>query len=152
MAADCGICRRIARFTPENPFIAAELETGWAVLADKQFYRGYTIFLAKTCVSELHLLPHGERETFLREMSLVAEAAYRAFAPRKLNYELLGNGEPHLHWHIFPRYADDPMPTWPSWSNPDFIKATQDGPTPPRELLDELRPLLRREIEALRGG
>lgn len=51
-------------------------------------------------------------ETFLNEMSLVAEAVYNAFGPDKLNYELLGQGENvHMHWHIFPRRkGDTPVP------------------------------------------
>ena len=106
----------------------AELGTGYAVLADNQYYPGYTIFAAKRCVPELHELPPDERATFLGEMATVAEAVWRAFAPRKLNYELLGNGVPHLHWHIIPRFADDPMPEWPAWSNPAFIHSPRVTP------------------------
>ncbi len=25
----------------------------------------------------------------------------------KMNYELLGNGDTHLHWHLFPRVSGD---------------------------------------------
>jgi diadenosine tetraphosphate (Ap4A) HIT family hydrolase len=131
---DCEICERIARFTPDNPYLVAELETGYAVLGDNQFYPGYTIFLAKRCVPELHDLPRVERSRFLEEMALVAEAAFRAFAPRKLNYELLGNGVPHLHWHLFPRYEDDPNPQWPVWSNRAFLKAPRQTAIDPRQL------------------
>ena len=50
------------------------------------------------------------------EMSLTAEAVYRAFHPDKLNYELLGTGKGvHMHWHIFPRNEGDtslPGPVW----------------------------------------
>jgi diadenosine tetraphosphate (Ap4A) HIT family hydrolase len=123
MGAGCEICERIARFTPENPYLIAELETGYAVLADNQMYRGYTIFLAKRCVPELHELPRDERSRFLEEMALVAEAVFRAFEPRKLNYELLGNSVAHLHWHLIPRYADDAKPRWPVWSNEAFLHA-----------------------------
>lgn len=27
--------------------------------------------------------------------------------PDKMNYELLGNGDSHIHWHLFPRYNGD---------------------------------------------
>jgi diadenosine tetraphosphate (Ap4A) HIT family hydrolase len=35
----------------------------------------------------------------------------------RINYEILGNSEPALHAHLFPRYADEPedkrrMPAW----------------------------------------
>lgn len=29
------------------------------------------------------------------------------FQSDKLNYELLGNGCPHIHWHLYPRVKDD---------------------------------------------
>ena len=31
----------------------------------------------------------------------------KIFSPDRLNYELLGNWEPHIHWHIYPRYKTD---------------------------------------------
>jgi diadenosine tetraphosphate (Ap4A) HIT family hydrolase len=37
-----------------------------------------------------------------------AKAVHETFAPWKLNYACYGNAEPHVHWHIVPRYADDP--------------------------------------------
>ena len=44
---------------------------------------------------------------YLEEMSLVAEAVAKAFHAEKMNYELLGNGDTHLHWHLFPRRSHD---------------------------------------------
>jgi diadenosine tetraphosphate (Ap4A) HIT family hydrolase len=44
-----------------------------------------------------------------------------------LNYELLGNGAPHLHWHLFPRYDTDPSPGWPVWSDPEFRRQLDEG-------------------------
>ncbi|MBA3468962.1 MAG: HIT family protein [Herpetosiphonaceae bacterium] len=112
----CLICSRIAAIQAgANPYFVAEVETGYIVLGDYQFFRGYTLLLSKQHVTELHYLAAPLRLQYLHEMSLVAEAVFRAFQPRKLNYELLGNGEPHLHWHLFPRYPDDPSPGTPSW-------------------------------------
>jgi diadenosine tetraphosphate (Ap4A) HIT family hydrolase len=119
----CEICERIAHFTPDNPYLIAELTTGYAVLADNQHYPGYSIFLAKQCVPELHELTPDVRTRFLDEMARVAEAVFRAFRPRKLNYELLGNSVAHLHWHLIPRYVDDPSPQWPVWSNEAFLQS-----------------------------
>ncbi len=48
-------------------------------------------------------------------MALLAEAIENCFRPHKLNYELLGNQVPHLHWHLFPRSADDPDRLQPVW-------------------------------------
>lgn len=80
-----------------NPYFIKGLTTGYVVLGDHQFYKGYTLFLCKKHVNELHELDKGFRRSFLDEMGMVAEAVYRSFNPVKLNYELLGNGVPHLH-------------------------------------------------------
>ena len=151
MSGACDICQRIARFTPDNPYLIAELDTGYAVLGDNQHYRGYTIFLAKQCASELHQLAPDIRTRFLTEMADVAEAVFRAFEPRKLNYELLGNSVAHLHWHIFPRYADDPNPAWPVWNNDEFLQASRHTDIAPAELADS-RERVQRALADVRGA
>ena len=44
-----------------------------------------------------------EKNKFMYEMSIVAEAVSKAFKPEKMNYELLGMGDAHLYWHLYPR-------------------------------------------------
>lgn len=113
----CLVCQRIKKIkVGKNPFFIAELQTGYVVLADNQFYKGYVIFLCKRHVSELHFLDSEFALTYLKEMMLVAKTVWLAFKPRKLNYELLGNSEPHLHWHIIPRYENDPKKESPIWN------------------------------------
>ena len=150
MADRCEICQSIARFTPDNPYLIAELSSGYAVLAGNQHIRGYTLFLARQCVSELHELPPDVRSRFLEEMAQVAEAVFRAFAPRKLNYELLGNHISHLHWHLFPRYADDPNPEFPVWNNEEFLRSPRRTAIDPGDLA-ELRERARRALADVRG-
>lgn len=137
MTIDCEICHRMKDGMSEtNPYFIAELSTGYAVLADNQYVPGYTLFISSTCVPELHELAPDRRSRFMNEMATVAEAAWRAFSPRKLNYELLGNSVAHLHWHLIPRYADDPKPTWPIWSNEDFLQAPRVTPVEPAVLAE----------------
>ena len=117
MTKDCFICNRIQQIKDgTNPYFVKELSTGYVVLADNQYYRGLTIFLGKEHKSELHEVAKDWRNTFLAEMADVAEGVYRAFHPKKINYELLGNNERHMHWWIIPRYPDDAEPTWPIWT------------------------------------
>ncbi len=112
----CLICKRINEIkNNKNKFFVKELKTGYVVLEDYQFYRGYTIFLCKKHVFEIHELDRKYKNLFLEEMSNVAKAVFKAFKPVKLNYELLGNSHPHLHWHIIPRYKDDLSPKEPIW-------------------------------------
>ncbi|MED1866048.1 HIT family protein [Fictibacillus nanhaiensis] len=113
---DCLICQRIEMIQSEtNPYFVAELETGYVVIGDHQYFKGYTLFLSKEHKKELHLLETEVKKTFLNEMSIVAEAVYKAFNAEKLNYELLGNGDSHLHWHLFPRRENDSPVKGPVW-------------------------------------
>lgn len=113
---DCAICDRIHALEERtDSYFVAELNTGFAVIGDVQFFRGYTLFICKHHANELHQLEPTFKIQFLEEMTLVSQAVFEAFNPVKLNYELLGNGEPHLHWHLFPRHHDDPLPKLPLW-------------------------------------
>ena len=151
MPDQCLPCDRITQIkNGVNPYFVTELQTGYVVIGDHQFYKGYTVFLCKEHKTELHELEENFRLMFLKEMSLVAEAeaVYKAFAPQKLNYELLGNGDPHLHWHIFPRYKNDPMPNKPVWQLEKSIRVAEST-RPTKNELAELKEKLSREITTL---
>lgn len=129
----CLICSRIADIRNNtNPYFVTELETGYVVLGDHQFFKGYTLFLSKQHKKELHELTSDFRKQFLWEMSIVAEGVFNAFKPKKLNYELLGNTDEHMHWHIFPRHENDPLPTRTVWNidkeerNSEFTKPSSE--------------------------
>ncbi len=116
MNTSCLICERIELVKQgKNPYFVKELKSGYVVLGDFQFYKGYTVFLSKTHTDELHKLGEPLRTQFLKDMATVAEAVYKTFQPKKLNYELLGNTDFHLHWHLFPRYENDPRPETAVW-------------------------------------
>ena len=104
----CLICDRIKIIKNcENQYFVKELETGYVVIGDNQHFKGYTIFLAKEHKTELWQLEKEIKIKFLEEMSLVAEAVSLAFRAEKMNCELLGNGDTHVHWHLFPRRNGD---------------------------------------------
>lgn len=124
---NCLICKRIALIKEnKNKFFVTELKSGYVVLGDHQYYKGYTLLLSKIHVNELHKLKLKARNEFLKDMAFVAEAVYRAFKPKKINYELLGNTDSHLHWHIFPRYVDDPKPDFTIWVTPRSIRCSKN--------------------------
>ena len=112
----CGVCERIQMIQDHtNPYFVMELETGYVVMGDHQRIHGYTLFLSKHHVHELHQLNMPLRVKHLTEMSIVSEAIQRAFHADKMNIESLGNGETHLHWHLFPRKHGDTHEPGPMW-------------------------------------
>ena len=143
----CLICERIGQIERgETPYFVCALSTGYVVLGDHQRFEGYTLFLCKRHVTELYQLPWGFRTRFLQEMSLVAEAVAAVYRPEKMNYELLGNGDTHLHWHLFPRVSGDTPQPGPVWWLPRE-EMWNDAYRPSREQLAERTKQLREEIE-----
>jgi diadenosine tetraphosphate (Ap4A) HIT family hydrolase len=60
------------------------------------------------------LSPVEQRE--LMSVVFAVEAAIRqCFSPDKINLASFGNVVPHLHWHVIPRWVDDPHFPEPIW-------------------------------------
>ena len=130
-------------------YFVKELQTGYVVLGDYQRFKGYTLFLCKTHATELHQLEQPFRDLFLHEMSLAAEAAFRAFQPEKMNYELLGQGDNiHMHWHFFPRRKGDTPVPGPVWKLPKE-EMYADKYLPSDSELQEMKQKLNTELEKL---
>ena len=115
LKSDCWMCQGI-----HDPAHAVffESQTSVGKLNPDQFFRGYSFVTLKWHCEELYQLTDKDRKSFLDDMSRVAEALAETFRPDKMNYELLGNGMPHLHWHLIPRYKTDPFWGRPIWTGP----------------------------------
>jgi diadenosine tetraphosphate (Ap4A) HIT family hydrolase len=112
----CPFCLKLARLSelpPED--VVWQFPHSVALLGSWQYYHGYCILVARRHARELHELSDSERHAYFDEMCLLAAAIADCFGPHKLNYELLGNQVPHLHWHLFPRYRHDPQALQPVW-------------------------------------
>lgn len=152
----CLICDRIEMIKRgENPYFVKELETGYVVIGDNQHFYGYTLFLYKhhEGKTELFHLDKQERAKFMEEMSVVAEAAANAFKPQKMNYELLGMGDAHLHWHLYPRKEGDignygNNGRGPVWWYP-MEKMYSDDCRPSAEELEDMKKKLLCELDKL---
>ncbi|MQY11525.1 hypothetical protein SRB5_16440 [Streptomyces sp. RB5] len=139
----------------ENPTVLRKLESGFAVMGDVQFLPGYSLLLAdRPGIDRLTDLPRPERRAFLDGMDRLGEAVERACKAQdpafiRINVEILGNADPYLHAHIWPRYewerADIRIgPVWwyppTTWQNPETFLGPQHDP---------LRAALRAELDAL---
>jgi diadenosine tetraphosphate (Ap4A) HIT family hydrolase len=111
-APTCVMC---GKYGGAGPLLIAELGTSRAFLHEDQFFPGYVLLVLRRHATELYQLEAGERRAHLEEVSRVAEALARVFRPVKMNYELLGNQVPHIHWHLVPRLPTDPDLLSPIW-------------------------------------
>jgi diadenosine tetraphosphate (Ap4A) HIT family hydrolase len=89
-----------------------------AYLHADQFFPGWTVLVLDRHVTELFDLAPDERGALMEQVARVARAVAAAVSARKMNYALLGNQLPHIHWHLIPRGADDPAPHESPWSVP----------------------------------
>ena len=70
---------------------------------------------------------------------LLAEAIAAAVKPWKINYECLGNSEPHVHWHLLPRYETDEMRRGPIWLRPESERKVALDENNRRSLIGSIR-------------
>jgi diadenosine tetraphosphate (Ap4A) HIT family hydrolase len=115
-SVECVFCCKLAGLAslPAEE-IVWQLPHSVVLLGTWQFYHGYCVVVARRHITELFHCGVEERQAYFEEMCLVAQAIAESFNPQKMNYELLGNQVPHLHWHLFPRYANDPQALKPVW-------------------------------------
>ncbi|MEU2055143.1 HIT family protein [Streptomyces bungoensis] len=140
----------------ENPTVLRRLDSGFAVIGDVQFLPGYSVLLVDDPgAGRLSDLPRDKRLAFLSDMERLGEAVERACrrldpAFRRVNLEILGNTDPFLHAHVWPRFEWEPAelvgkPVWlyprGSWSDERFRLGPQH---------DALRDAIGSELDQLR--
>lgn len=127
-----------------NPKTICRVSSGWVVLGDVQFLRGYTLLLPDPVVQDLNALDRRRRSEFLYEASVVGDALLEITDAYRINYEILGNAEPALHMHIFPRYAHEPenLRRYPAWFY-DWNNAPQFEPGRDQDLMNDIAGYLR---------
>ena len=91
-------------------------------------YPGYCRVIWRSHVGEVSDLAGPDRR-YLMALVFATEAALRQlYAPQKMNLASLGNLVPHVHWHVIPRFIDDPHFPASIWSG----NRLQHIPTMPR--------------------
>ena len=94
-------------------------------------------------IAEMSALNHAQRNLLMRIVFGVEEIVTSAMKPLKINLASLGNEVPHLHWHIIPRYEDDPYFPDSIWS--EKHRDTNGIVAFKRQAMAELLPTLIRE-------
>lgn len=78
-------------------------------------YPGFCRVIWRAHVREMSDLADADRH-HLMTVVFAAESALRClYRPLKINLASFGNLVPHLHWHVIPRFADDPLFPAPIW-------------------------------------
>ena len=100
---------------------------------------GYSVVVFRgRHVGAPHEMTGDEHAAFWSEVGIVAVAIEKVYRPVHLNFQILGNQDPHVHVHIVPRYDPDPAPSMPlpaeAWTASQHLGSAELA-----RQLDELR-------------
>ena len=132
-----------------NPTVIMQVPSGWAVLGDVQFLRGYSLLLADPVVPDLNALEEKQRLRFLQDMAILGDALLEVTGAYRINYEILGNTEAALHAHVFPRYLSEPeeFRKGPAWLyDRDYRLSVKFDVTGDKELMQQLAKAIQRRL------
>lgn len=71
-----------------------------------QKHKGRIIVKFKDHKTEYFQLTKEENAGFFAELALASEAVFNLYHPDKINYATFGDGVPHVHVHVVPKYKD----------------------------------------------
>lgn len=94
------------------------------VSVDERGYPGFCRVIWNAHVREMTDLDARDQAHLMRVVFAVESTLRELMSPTKMNLATLGNIVPHLHWHVIPRFADDPHFPQPVWG------AQQRAPQP----------------------
>ena len=125
--------------------LIARMSSGWAMMGNSQFLRGYSLLLPDPVVPHLNAMDAATRDGFLSDMAKLGDAVLAATGALRINYAMFGNVEPALHAHVIPRYIDEAeaMRTAHPWAY-DWNAAPQFAMHEHSALLGKIRELLKK--------
>ena len=85
------------------------------VYVEEPGYPGFCRVVWQAHVREMTDLSEDDRLHLMSVVFVVESVLREQFDPEKINLASLGNAVPHLHWHVIPRYPDDPHYPQPIW-------------------------------------
>ena len=85
------------------------------IRVDEPGYPGFCRVIWNSHVREMSDLDAADRAHCMAVVFGVEQALRKLMHPDKINVASLGNMVAHVHWHVIPRFADDPHFPQPVW-------------------------------------
>lgn len=112
----CPLCDRVVDTKNKKyDYLIHEFKHSFLYLGEHQYYQGYCVLVAKEHYKEMTDLHEDTQVGLFQEMMRTHSIIEKVFNPKKMNMCSLGNVVPHVHWHFFPRYENDPDFKNPPW-------------------------------------
>jgi len=118
----CRVCAR----DPRGRGALIETADCWISIWPEAPLPGYVCVISKTHVVEPYQLDEDAQVRFWLGCMAVAKGVAELLAPAKMNYEIHGNTDPHLHMHLFPRHANDVRVGYPNHCRVTFERSPED--------------------------
>lgn len=94
-------------------------------------YPGFCRVIWKAHVREMSDLSATDRAHCMQVVFAVERVLRATLQPHKINLASLGNQVAHVHWHVIPRFTDDPHFPQPVWGTHQRAgPATRPGAAP----------------------
>jgi diadenosine tetraphosphate (Ap4A) HIT family hydrolase len=117
------------------------------ILADEPDYPGFLRVILNTHIKEMTDLSADDQMALMRVVWAAESALREVLAPDKINLASLGNVVPHLHWHVIPRFEDDPHFPNPVWG----VKLRDTPHAAPADLAAQLTTVLNQQLARAPG-
>jgi diadenosine tetraphosphate (Ap4A) HIT family hydrolase len=136
----CPLCERVENTKNHlYPYLVHEFKYSYLYLGEHQYYRGYCVLVTKGHFKEMTDIPSGVREEVFQEMMKVHQLIEKVYQPHKMNMCSLGNVVSHVHWHFFPRYAEDENFKNPPWLQMHLFDSAKVTPGEREKLIKKLQ-------------
>ncbi len=93
--------------TPGGPLLWQDARCR-VISVDEPGYPGFCRVIWNAHVKEMSDLDAADRAHCMAVVFAVEQALRALMQPDKINVASLGNMVAHVHWHVIPRFADDP--------------------------------------------
>ncbi len=110
VATPCPLCS-----TPGGELVWRQADLR-VIAVDDPDLPGFTRVIWNHHVAEMTDLSPQDRERLMQTVFLVEAVQRRILGPDKVNLAALGNWVPHIHWHVIPRWRNDPWFPDSIWS------------------------------------
>ena len=118
-----------------------------AIWAYEPDYPGLCRVIWDRHVQEMTDLDAEDRNRLMRVVYAVEQGLIKVLRPDKVNLASLGNQVPHVHWHVIPRFKDDPHWPYAIWG-----RRVRDSANPlPPEFPVNMRRALDQALAVKRG-
>lgn len=115
----CPLCTTVEQIRARSHSqLIKELPETFVVLGENQGCRGWCVLILREHKDHLSEMGVQRQARIFEDVARVGGAVKRVTGAVRINYECLGNQVSHVHWHVIPRYANDPDPTNPVWGWP----------------------------------